>query len=84
VIPDGRFYCFDVSFLITVCKDLRNTSGTVLNCTTDEATGSKACTIYCEDGKVLPPGLIDEESFTCGPSTNYEWGYLENAPSCFG
>ncbi|XP_060607314.1 sushi, von Willebrand factor type A, EGF and pentraxin domain-containing protein 1-like isoform X2 [Ruditapes philippinarum] len=65
-----------------VCKEFNTALGTVLKCSTDDETGSKTCTMECEDGKILPPGLTDLHSFTCGPSTNYEWDNFENPPSC--
>ena len=68
----------------SVCVELTSGAGTLFNCTTNTAIGSKTCTVYCEDGKVLPSGLIDQHSYTCGPNTNYEWDYMENIPSCVG
>ncbi|XP_060566258.1 thyroglobulin-like [Ruditapes philippinarum] len=65
-----------------VCRELMSAPGTLFNCSTDDTAGSETCSVYCEDGKVLPPGLNGEQSYTCGPSTNYEWDYLENPPRC--
>ncbi|XP_060579836.1 uncharacterized protein LOC132736665 isoform X2 [Ruditapes philippinarum] len=65
-----------------VCKEFNTALGTLWECYTDDETGSQTCTVECEYGKILPPGLTDLHSFTCGPSTNYEWDNFENPPSC--
>lgn len=75
---------FLYSLEITACKEFKIALGTVLKCYTDAITGSQTCTMECEAGKVLPPGLTDLQSYTCGPSTNYEWDNFENPPGCIG
>ncbi|XP_045200864.2 sushi, von Willebrand factor type A, EGF and pentraxin domain-containing protein 1-like isoform X2 [Mercenaria mercenaria] len=65
-----------------VCKEFEIRYGTLLNCTTNQITGSESCVLYCENGKLLPPGLTTFQTYTCGPDTNYVWDSLDNPPSC--
>ncbi|XP_053400734.1 sushi, von Willebrand factor type A, EGF and pentraxin domain-containing protein 1-like [Mercenaria mercenaria] len=65
-----------------VCKEFEIKYGTLLNCTTDQTTGSETCVLYCKNGKFLPPGLQGFQTYTCGPDTNYVWDSLENPPNC--
>ncbi|XP_053380160.1 sushi, von Willebrand factor type A, EGF and pentraxin domain-containing protein 1-like [Mercenaria mercenaria] len=65
-----------------VCKEFERKYGTRLNCSTDLMTGTEKCLLYCEKDKFLPPGLMEFQSYTCGPSTNYMWDSLDNPPGC--